>query len=157
MTDITDLEQRIISALDRIKTGVDGMGAAAPAASSGEANDLRRALDEEKTANAQLEERVKLLKDRQDGTINGLQSKTTEQQNRLSSLEAELAKVRATNDQLRDINAQLRQANETGVGEPHLINKAMLAELEALRAVRASDRGELDAMIAEIEPLAGEA
>ena len=157
MTDITDLEQRIISALDRIKTGVDGMGAAAPAASSGEADDLRRALDEEKTANAQLEERVKLLKDRQDGTINGLQSKTTEQQNRLSSLEAELAKVRATNDQLRNINAQLRQANETGVGEPHLINKAMLAELEALRAVRASDRGELDAMIAEIEPLAGEA
>ncbi|MDG2451785.1 MAG: hypothetical protein P8M63_02985 [Paracoccaceae bacterium] len=157
MTDITDLEQRIISALDRIKTGVDGMGPAAPAASLGEADDLRRALDEEKTANAQLEERVKLLKDRQDGTINGLQSKTTEQQNRLSSLEAELAKVRATNDQLRDINAQLRQANETGVGEPHLINKAMLAELEALRAVRASDRGELDAMIAEIEPLAGEA
>ena len=157
MNDITDLEQRIISALDRIKTGVDGMGPAAPAASSGEADDLRRALDEEKTANAQLEERVKLLKDRQDGTINGLQSKTTEQQNRLSSLEAELAKVRATNDQLRDINAQLRQANETGVGEPHLINKAMLAELEALRAVRALDRGELDAMIAEIEPLAGEA
>lgn len=157
MTDITDLEQRIISALDRIKTGVDGMGAAAPAASSGEADDLRRALDEEKTANAQLEERVKLLKDRQDGTIDGLQSKATEQQNRLSSLEAELAKVRATNDQLRDINTQLRQANETGVGEPHLINKAMLAELEALRAVRASDRGELDAMIAEIEPLVGEA
>ena len=58
MTDITDLEQRIISALDRIKTGVDGMGPAAPAASSGEADDLRRALDEEKTANAQLEERV---------------------------------------------------------------------------------------------------
>jgi hypothetical protein len=49
----------------------------------------------------------------------------------------------------------LRAANETGVGEPHLINKAMMAELEALRAVRSSDRAEVDAIIAELEPIVG--
>ena len=47
----------------------------------------------------------------------------------------------------------LREANEAGVGEPHLINKAMLAELEGLRATRAADAAEAAAILDRLDPL----
>ena len=51
----------------------------------------------------------------------------------------------------------LRQANEEGVGEPHLSNTAMLAELEGLRAARASDIAEADAILSALTPLVKDA
>jgi len=51
----------------------------------------------------------------------------------------------------------LRTANEAGVGEPHLINKAMMAELEALRASRATDVAEADAILGALTPLVAKA
>ena len=52
---------------------------------------------------------------------------------------------------MRDNNNALREANAAGVGEPHLINKAMLAELEGLRATRATDRAEVEAILADLD------
>ena len=40
--------------------------------------------------------------------------------------------------------------------EPHLLNKAMLAELEALRATRLSEMAEMDEILAELKPLIGD-
>ena len=40
--------------------------------------------------------------------------------------------------------------------EPHLLNKAMQAELEALRATRQSETVEMDEILAELQPLIGE-
>ena len=42
---------------------------------------------------------------------------------------------------------------EEGVGEPHLINKAMMAELEALRAARSADVAEASSIIGALTPL----
>ncbi len=39
------------------------------------------------------------------------------------------------------------------MAEPHLINKSMMAELEALRTTQAADRAELDAVLTELVPL----
>jgi hypothetical protein len=39
------------------------------------------------------------------------------------------------------------------VSEPHLVNKAMLAELEALRATRSADAAEMDAILEELTPI----
>ncbi len=39
------------------------------------------------------------------------------------------------------------------VPDAHLINRAMLAELEALRADRSAESAELAAILAELEPL----
>lgn len=164
MSDISELEQRITAAMDRIRRRIEAMpeSSDAPAVDAGEVATLRQALDDEKTVNQQLEERVKTLKtrqdklkNRQDKKLDVLEQTSTKQADRLAELDAELQKLRATNDQLRNLNGQLRAANETGVGEPHLINKAMMAELEALRAVRSSDRAEVDAIIAELEPIVG--
>ena len=70
-----------------------------------------------------------------------------------AALDAELTRLRKANEQLRNSNAALREANEAGVGEPHLINKAMLAELQALRAARAADAAEAQAIMGTLAPL----
>jgi len=61
------------------------------------------------------------------------------------------------NEQLRESNNALRKANEAGVGDAHLINKAMLAELEALRATRVADMGEMESIMDAIKPMIGTA
>jgi len=42
---------------------------------------------------------------------------------------------------------------EQGLSEPHLINKAMLAELETIRATRAVEMAQADAVLAALDPL----
>ena len=77
----------------------------------------------------------------------------TAQAEALATLDGDMQRVRHANDALRKSNAALREANEAGVGEPDLINKAMLAELESLRAARALDMSEAGAVLARLEPL----
>ncbi|MEO0865632.1 MAG: hypothetical protein AAFY39_13820, partial [Pseudomonadota bacterium] len=72
---------------------------------------------------------------------------------RTAALDLELQRLRQANEQLRQSNDALRQANQDGVAEPHLINKAMLAELEALRAARAADIAEATSILGALEPL----
>ncbi|WP_164658880.1 hypothetical protein [Tropicibacter sp. Alg240-R139] len=74
-----------------------------------------------------------------------------------TQLDKDLQRLRKANDQLREANAALREANEAGVGEPSLINQAMLAELEALRASRATDAAEAKAILSRLEPLLAQA
>lgn len=71
----------------------------------------------------------------------------------MSRLDGDLQRLRKANDQLRKVVSELRTANEAGVGEPHLINSAMLAELEALRAQRATDASEVHAVLSKLGPL----
>lgn len=68
-------------------------------------------------------------------------------------LDMDVQRLRQSNEQLRAVNAALREANQAAVGEPSLINRAMLAELEGLRATRATDAAEAGAILARLEPL----
>ena len=163
MSDISLLEGRITAALDRIRRGVewmDELAAAAPAipqdSNHTEIDDLRSKLDEERTVNAQLEERVRALKERQDGRVAQLEAEVSESRVRFAAIDIDLQGLRQTNAELRDITAQLREGLAQGVSEPQLINRAMLAELEALRAARAVDLAEVNAVISELRPLLGE-
>ncbi len=63
----------------------------------------------------------------------------------------ELQRMRRTTIGLRDQLRQLRQAQAEGVAEPQLINKAMLTELDALRATRLTEMAELDEIAAALE------
>ncbi|TNJ46767.1 hypothetical protein [Phaeobacter sp. B1627] len=72
---------------------------------------------------------------------------------RLSELDGELQSLRASNDQLREANAALRAANAEGIGDASLINAALEAEVEGLRAARATDQAEVNAVLARLEPL----
>ena len=162
MTDIDELERRIASALDRIAQGVESLGGAdrapgAPAADAAAMADLQTALDEERVANAQLEERVKAIREKQDSQVATLRAEAEEARHGLAALDAELQRLRHANEMLTETNHEMRAALEEHVGEPHLINKAMLAELESLRAARATEAAEAKAVLAALTPLLADA
>lgn len=153
MGQIEEFEQRITAALDRIGQGMGALGAVTDKPDDGELDTLKTALEDEKLANAQLEERIKALHEKYDETLAALKKSAEDQADATRVLDADLQRLRAANEQLRASNTALREANEAGVGEPHLINKAMLAELEALRAARATDVAETRAIVNALTPL----
>lgn len=151
MSELSELEGRITAALERVGRGVEALSKQpeAPAADEAEATRLKEALEAEKTANDQLEERLRAVHGKLEGELASLGA-------RASAAEAEVERLRAVNAKLRQTNRALRAANAEGLGDASLINGAMAAELEALRALRDSDRAELDGLIAELTPLTEE-
>ncbi|MDJ0824519.1 MAG: hypothetical protein QNJ16_03335 [Rhodobacter sp.] len=159
MTDITELERRITAALDRIGAGVDQIASAPaePQVDPDEVQALRDALEAEKTANAQLEERIKALHTQLDGKVGDLEQKLGAAEAGRRDAASQAAALRKANQHLQSSVQGLRDAAAGGVTEPHLINQAMTSELEGLRALRDGDRAELDAILSELKPLLGEA
>ena len=163
MSEVEALQARIMAALDRIGSGLDGVqhsGGGGDGSDDSKIAELRQALEDEQLANGQLEERVKALsarvKDAEGANASAASERETSEAGRkeaLRKMDAELQALRLANQQLRDNNAALREANTTGVVEPHLINKAMMAELEGLRASRSADRAEMDLILADLETL----
>ena len=176
MSDIEALQGRIMAAMDRISQGVEALSAAPAEADTTEIDalrgcrkivatirfelSLRGALEEEKLVTAQLEERIKKLKAAHAEELAAAQTAApasaaavSADEDRLAALDTELQRLRKANEQLRASNAALREANEAGVGEPHLINSAMLAELEGLRAARSADVAEASAIMDQLVPL----
>ena len=164
MSTIEDLQGRIAAAMDRIGAGAEIL--VDKSRNSSENKALADALEEEKLANAQLKERLRALHQKHFTEMEALQARLSEageadrlrreledQGRAAARLDSDLQRLRQANDQLRASNAALREANEAGVGEPHLINKAMLAELEGLRAVHAADASEAAAILARLEPM----
>jgi hypothetical protein len=159
MQEISELEGRITAALERIGKGLDRLAvrqrAPAPVAAPGPAAPatdavLRAQLEEEKSLTAQLQERLRAAREReQKGDLQEKLDKLTQQ---LDVQGLELQRMRRTNAALRDQLAALRAAQAAGVTEPQLINKAMAAELDALRALRLTEVAEMDEILAALEP-----
>jgi len=149
MSDIEELQRRITAAMDQIAFGLDKLGTG----TTGPDPETLQQLEDERTANAQLQERVRSLRTKSDAEIATLRAGLDEGDARMAQLDVELQRVRRANAQLSDACAALREANAEGVGDPHLINKAMLAELEALRAARAADVAEASTILSSLQPL----
>ncbi len=158
MQEITELEKRITAALERIGKGIDRMSAqprppmSAPANPAPAPNDaaLRAQLEEEKSLTAQLQARLRAAKDRE--AKGDLQEKVDRLTQELDVQGLELQRMRRVNASLREQLEALRAAAAAGVSEPGLINKAMAAELEALRATRLTEMAEMDDILAALEP-----
>lgn len=173
MTEIDEFQGRLTRALDRIAQGVTQLSAPLPvteAASPAEpAEDgvaaaeiarLTELLDEEKIANSQLEERNRALNARLSEAPApadaALQEQFAAQRESMADLDSELQRLRLSNEMLRKSCEDLRAALQDGLGEPHLVNQAMLAELESLRSARAVEQAELRAVLGAIEPVLSE-
>jgi chromosome segregation ATPase len=154
MDDVAELQSRITAALDRIRSGLDNIGDAS--ANAEPSPELLAQLDDERLANAQLEERVRALKNRQDGKISDLEARVAAQKAQLVTLDGELQKLRASQADLRELTRQLRDAAMAGVAQPELINRATMAELDAITAQRDADAAEVDAILSELKPLLSE-
>lgn len=149
----SELERRIAAALDRVAAGLER--ALRPAA-AGEAARLREALAAERDANAQLTERVRAVKERQESIVTGLERRLARQTELVDVQGLELQRLKKSLVQLREASRLLREAQEAGLADPSAINRSLQAEAEALRATRAAEIAALDEILAELRPLIGE-
>ncbi|WP_435258833.1 hypothetical protein ACSBLW_03410 [Thioclava sp. FR2] len=169
MDDIAELERRITAALMRIDRGLDGLYrvAAAPAsddqsaggvgAESDQVQRLNDALEEERTVTAQLQERLRALREKEAGQTMPLQAEIDRLTKQLDVQGLEMQRLKKTVGSLREQLRTMTDALAEDRVEPHLINKAMLTELEALRALRSADAAELEEIILALDPLAAPA
>ncbi len=169
MTEISELEYRISQALDRIGAGIAALEKPAPApeppsededeaatAGEGEVVALRELLDAERGANAQLEERLKVLKDRQSNEgedlkreVETLRTQVEETHTRNRILKKRLEEMRRA---FNDLRASVTDGQISG----EALNAALAAELAGLSALREADRVELDTLLGALEPLVKE-
>ena len=154
MSDISELERRITGALDRAYQALEQLSAAADI---GDAEAMKAELEAERVANAQLEERVRAIKEKQETTVAGLEAEVLRLKDALLARDAEVQRMRSVNEELRSSNAALREANAAGLADPDRVNTAMVSEIEGLRAQRASVQADIDEVLATLEPLLKEA
>ncbi|WP_158964049.1 nucleotide exchange factor GrpE [Chachezhania sediminis] len=163
MSQIEDLQGRLTAALARIGKEIDALEADTD---EGPLKALETALEDEKLANAQLEERLTGLKTRHAEEIEALKAeldRTAEldqlkaqlsaQSDAMVRLDMEMQRLRAAGEQLLATSEGMRTAETGSDAMAAKINRAMLAELEALRALRAGDMAEAGAVLAKLEPL----
>lgn len=163
MDEITELERRILFALERIGAGVEGfdpqsvgLGLSSGATSSIEVDVLKAELEAERSANAQLTERVRAIKDKQENMVVALERNAVRLAKQLEQQGAELQRQRRLNDSLTDVNKRLSDAVRAGLSDPETLNLALLSEVEAMRASRKAEMAEVEEILAELKPLVGE-
>ena len=153
MDDISEYERRITAALDRAAKALDKLGAS----EGGDTEALKSELEAERVANQQLEERVRAIKETQEQTVKRLEVQVADLGQAVVARDAEVQQLRSVNEELRASNGALREANAKGVGDADLVNSAMVTEIEGLRAARASERAEIEDILATLEPVLKEA
>lgn len=165
MNDIAELERRITLALERIGAGLDMLGTTAggvpseaevPSEAAARIADLEEALETERTTNAQLTERVRAIREKQETMVGALEAKVARLTRQADAATLELQRLTQVNADLSDANRALSLAAAEGVAQPELINHALMTELDALRAARAADLAEMDDILSELKPLIGE-
>lgn len=139
MSDITELERRLTSALDRISKNASALAVATPAVDEGQVAELT-------SANADLSERVA-----------GLEAQTARQTDQIENAATENARLNAVIDALRAHTDALSDANVSGTSAGDEINGAMASELTDMRAARKADIRQLDEILAELAPAVKEA
>lgn len=170
MSDVGELERRLAAALERIGKGLDAMPSRAAAAArppapavvlpgtedkDAEIARLRAALRDQTSLTAQLQDRLRASRDRDGASHPQLEQKLDRMTRQLDVQGIELQRMRKTAVSLREQLRVLREA-QMGAVEPQMINKALLAEVEAMRAIRLTEMAEMDDILAELTPLIAE-
>ncbi|HRK43599.1 MAG TPA: hypothetical protein PLH11_11215 [Gemmobacter sp.] len=138
------------------EAAIDAEAEVAPPAEDGALEALRAELAAEKAQVAALMERIRALKGRESRNEAGLQARIDQLTKQLDVQGLELHRLRKSMIQLREALRVLREGADGACVDAAMINKAMLAELEGLRAARSSETVELEEIIAELAALTGE-
>ncbi|MAQ37651.1 MAG: hypothetical protein CMO21_10560 [Thioclava sp.] len=112
-----------------------------------EVAELKAALAAEQEANAQLSERVRAIREKQDTTLGAMERKYGAA---VRAQEAAFKEVAA----LKQANAALVAANRKLMDEGVAFSEeALMAELQSLRAARDGESAELEQIIAGLDPI----
>lgn len=153
VNDLENLQGRISTALERIRQGAERLAAQSAAGDAAQSAALAEALDAEKLANAQLENRIAALREKHEAERAGQASDRQSIAAGYAALEQDLQRLRAASDQLRQSNQMLRDANAQGLADAELIDAAQSAEIEALRAQLNAERAESDVVLAQLSAM----
>lgn len=153
------LEARVNAGLDRLAAAWDARPAPEPVEDPRMA-ELEAAIDAARTALEERDVRIAALATRAEEAESAranIKAQLDKQRAVAQRLDADHARLTRLNDALMEVSASLRTAALEAVSEPHLINKAMMTEMEALRMRSQVDRDEGAAILAALEPLMAEA
>ncbi|WP_425090466.1 hypothetical protein [Tropicimonas sp. S265A] len=137
MSEVSELEERLVTAMARIRAAV-------------------HAKDGDAAASAPDQAQLDVLEAERDAARLAAETAAEAQagaEARLAELDAEMTQLRETVQNLQTVNAELRVAASEGVQDPDVINKALAADLAALQAARAADLRDIEAILAQIGPV----
>lgn len=172
MQDIQDHERRLSVALSRISAAVQRLSEPMPAAQQAQLTEfdsaseveiaqLGRALEEVRAENEAMRHYIEAELNRADQApvvdSAALDSKVAALTAQLDGQGLEVQRLRMVNVQLREALRGLREALEGGVADAGQINRAMQAELDALRTARQIDGSEIDMLLDALEPIVTDA
>lgn len=180
MNEIADLESRLSAAMDRISQGLTSLSSAETEgdadAAAQEISDLKAALEEERTANAQLQARIEslgtqlkqaqqeaqaeditALKVAHEDEIASLRMQAAEERSAWEGLNARVVRMRRSNKMMQTNVTSLRNAALEKVVDPQIINQSLQLELDALQAALELERAEADVILKTLLPLVGDA
>jgi chromosome segregation ATPase len=163
MTQIEELQGRILAAMERIGSGVEQLEQARAKAQeearvAADNSDLEQALEEEKTANAQLEERVKVLHSRlkeaqaaapvaDNGEMDALKAELELLRNEVGNtdekdaLKQEVTRLKGALESAGNGLAAEKEALETELADLRLTNQNLQSQIEEASGEAAGDLG----------------
>ena len=154
MQDITELQQRLAAALDRIEADVEQLARPAPppepvpeAPQGPDPDALAAELSAERELVQQLQERLKSTHERHEARVAAVEAELQTAHALLAGIEEDRDRLKAVTEGLRAQCEALRHAHANNVTDAEPANSAMATEIEALTALRESDRSELDALL----------
>ena len=174
MQDLADLERRIAAALQRIGDGIESLAiappqpapdTAAPDRDDDRIHQIEAELGAVRRANAALRDRIAELEAAATAApaetpaappseeTAALQARIDKMTAQLDVQGLEMHRMRKTVVQLRENLRGLRRAQAANLADPEQINRAMMAELEAVRVTRLSEVAEMDEILSELTPL----
>ncbi len=164
MTELAELEKRIAEAIERIRSGIEGLQPAfdaemVPAAEAdalaaqlasvtSDLSDATVALEAERAKTASLENQLLAAQAQQTAARDAAVSASDQ-----AATDAELRTLRSTVQDLQTANAALRQSALANVSDPELINRSLAADLEAVQAARLSELRDIDAILTTLTPI----
>ncbi|GFE66686.1 hypothetical protein [Litoreibacter roseus] len=154
MADLSQLEQRITQALDKIAAGVEaGLNKPAPDPASVSLSDLTEELEIERATN----ERLVAGREKTTAQIERLDIRVERLTKRLEAADTENKRLEAVIEALSENNSALREANAAHQPADVVVDASLSAQLADLKASRKADLDELDDILAELAPLVKEA
>lgn len=168
MQDLAELERRIAAALHRIGEGLEALSQPPLPVAAPEGGDdgdearvaaLESELAAERTLAASLRQRIADLEDGPPviadlpADVASLYARIDKMTAQLDVQGLEMQRMRKTVVQLRENLRGLRRAQVANLPDPDQINRAMMAELEAMRVARLSEVAEMDEILSELTPL----
>jgi chromosome segregation ATPase len=155
MDGIAELEQRIMAALARLDAGlerrVSASSSAAPSpAVMAELDHLREELDEERSANAQMNERLRAQRERTERVVAEMRGEIDRLARQVDEQALAMQRLVASTTQMREDLRRLRAAGPGGA-DAALLGKA--ADAEAGAALRAAEAADLANLVAALTPI----